>query len=121
MLPAWVCLSFLNAVMCTKLILSYRNIGEPYHCQRSWRRTIRWLHWLPCRLPRCQLVDRKFDSSLALVTFYTNDNSKVSRERPIERCLECGNVVKLNYTGPETDAHARKYIPYENHFTRTSP
>ncbi|KAJ5921413.1 hypothetical protein N7466_009739 [Penicillium verhagenii] len=27
----------------------------------------------------------------------------VSRERPIERCNECGNVVKLNYIGPETD------------------
>jgi cytochrome c oxidase subunit 5b len=32
---------------------------------------------------------------------------QVSRERPIERCNECGNVVKLNYIGPEEDPHAR--------------
>ncbi|KAL4873301.1 hypothetical protein BDV12DRAFT_160797 [Aspergillus spectabilis] len=28
----------------------------------------------------------------------------VSRDRPLERCGECGNVVKLNYVGPD-DAH----------------
>lgn len=31
---------------------------------------------------------------------------QVTRERPIERCNECGNVVKLNYIGPEEDPHA---------------
>ncbi|KAF3928451.1 hypothetical protein ABW20_dc0103029 [Dactylellina cionopaga] len=25
----------------------------------------------------------------------------LSRERPIERCTECGNVIKMEYTGPE--------------------
>ncbi|KAL4875912.1 cytochrome c oxidase subunit VB-domain-containing protein [Aspergillus karnatakaensis] len=30
----------------------------------------------------------------------------VSRERPLERCNECGNVVKLNYIGPLEDPHA---------------
>ncbi|KLJ10629.1 cytochrome c oxidase subunit 4, mitochondrial [Blastomyces silverae] len=30
----------------------------------------------------------------------------VSRERPIERCSECGNVVKMDYVGPEDDPHA---------------
>lgn len=33
---------------------------------------------------------------------------QVSRDRPIERCGECGNVVKLNYVGPLEDPHARK-------------
>ncbi|QKX53537.1 uncharacterized protein TRUGW13939_00616 [Talaromyces rugulosus] len=33
----------------------------------------------------------------------------VSRERPIERCNECGNVVKLNYVGPEEDPHAHDH------------
>ncbi|EEH18763.2 cytochrome c oxidase subunit 4, mitochondrial [Paracoccidioides brasiliensis Pb03] len=30
----------------------------------------------------------------------------VSRKRPIERCSECGNVVKMEYIGPESDPHA---------------
>ncbi|KAI1005389.1 hypothetical protein K3495_g2826 [Podosphaera aphanis] len=30
----------------------------------------------------------------------------VSRSRPIERCPECGNVVKMQYIGPEDDPHA---------------
>lgn len=33
---------------------------------------------------------------------------QVSRERPLERCGECGNVVKLNYIGPLEDPHARE-------------
>ncbi|KAJ5888219.1 Cytochrome c oxidase subunit 4 [Penicillium taxi] len=33
----------------------------------------------------------------------------VSRDRPIERCNECGNVVKLNYIGPEEDPHAHDH------------
>lgn len=33
---------------------------------------------------------------------------KVSRDRPIERCGECGNVIKLNYIGPEDDHSHRK-------------
>lgn len=30
----------------------------------------------------------------------------MSRERPIERCPECGNVLKMEYVGPEDDPHA---------------
>lgn len=30
----------------------------------------------------------------------------MSRERPIERCPECGNVLKMEYVGPEEDPHA---------------
>ncbi|CAD6444029.1 41ce7c69-b414-41cb-b9f7-9f0c056ec7c8 [Sclerotinia trifoliorum] len=29
----------------------------------------------------------------------------MSRDRPIERCPECGNVLKMEYVGPQTDAH----------------
>lgn len=36
---------------------------------------------------------------------------QVSRDRPLERCGECGNVVKLNYVGPEEDPHARMSLP----------
>lgn len=43
-------------------------------------------------------------SGIKLISF------QVSRERPIERCLECGNVVKLNYVGPEED-HSRACYP----------
>lgn len=32
---------------------------------------------------------------------------QVSRDRPIERCNECGNTVKLDYIGPLEDPHAR--------------
>lgn len=30
----------------------------------------------------------------------------MSRDRPIERCTECGNVLKMEYVGPEDDPHA---------------
>ncbi|BCS29156.1 cytochrome c oxidase subunit IV [Aspergillus puulaauensis] len=33
----------------------------------------------------------------------------VSRERPLERCSECGNVVKLNYVGPLDDPHSHDH------------
>jgi cytochrome c oxidase subunit 5b len=33
----------------------------------------------------------------------------VSRERPIERCSECGNVIKMEYVGPTEDPHAHDH------------
>lgn len=29
----------------------------------------------------------------------------MSRDRPIERCPECGNVLKMEYVGPPDEAH----------------
>ncbi|KAG9246498.1 subunit IV of cytochrome c oxidase [Calycina marina] len=33
----------------------------------------------------------------------------VSRERPIERCPECGGVYKMEYVGPEDDPHSHDH------------
>ncbi|RDL39684.1 Subunit IV of cytochrome c oxidase [Venustampulla echinocandica] len=33
----------------------------------------------------------------------------MSRERPVERCPECGNVLKMEYIGPEEDPHAHDH------------
>lgn len=30
----------------------------------------------------------------------------MSRDRPVERCPECGNVLKMEYVGPQEDPHA---------------
>ncbi|KAM5432819.1 Cytochrome c oxidase subunit 4 [Microsporum audouinii] len=30
----------------------------------------------------------------------------VSKDRPIERCSECGNTIKMEYVGPKEDPHA---------------
>lgn len=46
--------------MC-RWLMCYRNVGGPHPRQWSWWRTICRLHRLPCRLPHCQLVDRKLD------------------------------------------------------------
>ncbi|KAL4775619.1 cytochrome c oxidase subunit VB-domain-containing protein [Aspergillus nidulans var. acristatus] len=59
------------------------------------------------------IVNGAGDEQYAGCTGYPADSHHVnwltvSRERPIERCLECGNVVKLNYIGPEEDPHARE-------------
>ncbi|WEW58907.1 Cytochrome c oxidase subunit 4 [Emydomyces testavorans] len=37
----------------------------------------------------------------------------VSRERPLERCSECGNCIKMEYIGPKEDDHhhAEVYEP----------
>src|ERR1700761_9803506 len=33
----------------------------------------------------------------------------VSRDRPIERCAECGNVIKMEYVGPQDDGHGHEH------------
>ncbi|KAI5780002.1 putative cytochrome c subunit VB [Geopyxis carbonaria] len=39
----------------------------------------------------------------------------VSKDRPIERCPECGSVYKMDYVGPETDAHAHDHHDAHHH------
>lgn len=34
---------------------------------------------------------------------------QVSRDRPIERCPECGGVYKMEYVGPQDDPHAHDH------------
>lgn len=33
----------------------------------------------------------------------------VSRDRPYERCDECGNTIKMEYVGPTEDPHAHDH------------
>ncbi|CZR57280.1 probable subunit IV of cytochrome c oxidase [Phialocephala subalpina] len=39
----------------------------------------------------------------------------MSRDRPIERCPECGNVLKMEYLGPTEDAHAHDHHDAHGH------
>jgi cytochrome c oxidase subunit 5b len=39
----------------------------------------------------------------------------MSRERPIERCPECGNVLKMEYVGPEADPHHHGHEEHGDH------
>ncbi|TLD23473.1 Sodium transport ATPase 2 [Venturia nashicola] len=39
----------------------------------------------------------------------------VSRDRPIGRCGECGNVVKMEYVGPEDDGHGHGHDDHHAH------
>ncbi|KAJ5307666.1 hypothetical protein N7476_008322 [Penicillium atrosanguineum] len=60
------------------------------------------------------IVSGAGDEQYAGCTGYPVDSHQVnwltvSRERPIERCNECGNVVKLNYVGPEEDPHSHDH------------
>ncbi|KAI9705284.1 MAG: Cytochrome c oxidase subunit 4 [Bogoriella megaspora] len=39
----------------------------------------------------------------------------VSRDRPIERCMECGSVYKMEYVGPQEDAHGHGHDGHDHH------
>ncbi|RAL68580.1 hypothetical protein DID88_007299 [Monilinia fructigena] len=38
----------------------------------------------------------------------------MSRDRPVERCPECGNVLKMEYVGPQEDAHNHHHEHHED-------
>ncbi|KAL1977598.1 hypothetical protein VTN31DRAFT_457 [Thermomyces dupontii] len=64
------------------------------------------------------IVNSAGDEQYAGCTGYPADSHPVnwltvSRKRPIERCNECGNVIKLNYVGPEKDEHGHDHHGYE--------
>lgn len=65
------------------------------------------------------LVRSAGDEQYAGCTGYPRDSHEVnwltmSRERPIERCPECGQVYKMNYVGPTDDhAHHHDHHGYE--------
>ncbi|KAJ5131011.1 uncharacterized protein N7515_007050 [Penicillium bovifimosum] len=66
------------------------------------------------------IVNSAGDEQYAGCTGYPVDSHQVnwltvSRERPIERCMECGNVVKMNYIGPEEDPHAHDHAHDHGH------
>lgn len=39
------------------------------------------------------------------------EKKQVTKDRPIERCPECGSVYKMNYIGPEDDHHGHHHGP----------
>jgi len=39
----------------------------------------------------------------------------MSRERPIERCPECGSVYKMEYVGPAEDPHSHDHGHHDDH------
>lgn len=43
-----------------------------------------------------------------LESHLTPSNNQMSRARPVERCPECGNVLKMEYVGPPDDPHAHR-------------
>ncbi|KAK5800651.1 hypothetical protein VI817_002863 [Penicillium citrinum] len=72
------------------------------------------------------MVNGAGDEQYAGCTGYPADSHQVnwltvSRERPIERCLECGNVVKLNYIGPEEDPHSHDHDHGHHHPPHEEP
>lgn len=46
---------------------------------------------------------------------------QMSRERPIERCPECGNVLKMDYVGPQEDPHAHDAHGHDHHHGYEEP
>ncbi|ROV90094.1 hypothetical protein VMCG_09773 [Cytospora schulzeri] len=39
----------------------------------------------------------------------------ITRERPVERCPECGNVYKMEYLGPQDHGHDHDHHGHDHH------
>lgn len=39
----------------------------------------------------------------------------MSKDRPVERCPECGSVYKMEYVGPTEDPHAHGHDAHDAH------
>ncbi|KAI9861303.1 MAG: Cytochrome c oxidase subunit 4 [Vezdaea acicularis] len=46
---------------------------------------------------------------------------QMSRDRPVERCPECGNVLKMEYVGPQDDPHAHDHGHADGHHNYEEP
>ncbi|CAK7567956.1 MAG: Cytochrome c oxidase subunit 4 [Sporothrix epigloea] len=60
------------------------------------------------------LVRSAGDEQFAGCTGFPVDSHSViwvglSKERPVDRCSECGNVYKMNYVGPQDDGHGHHH------------
>jgi hypothetical protein len=74
------------------------------------------LYWLSCRFSRHDLADGMFLHRVYVKAWRILIGSlKMSRDRPIERCPECGNVLKMEYIGPTEDAHSHDHHGHDAH------
>lgn len=49
------------------------------------------------------------ESALLGLEYFLTRISQMSKDRPIERCPECGSVYKMEYVGPAEDPHAHDH------------
>jgi len=46
---------------------------------------------------------------------------RMTRERPVERCPECGSAYKMDYVGPTEDAHDHDHGHHDHHAAPEEP
>jgi cytochrome c oxidase subunit 5b len=54
-------------------------------------------------------------------TLCADVHGQMSRERPVERCPECGNVLKMEYVGPMDDPHDHGHDDHGHHHKHEDP
>lgn len=90
----------------------HRNHGEPRYGALGWRRAVRRLHRCPGRLAQRHLARCRSPVHDSFVVHA--DPLQMSKERPIERCPECGSVYKMEYVGPADDGHHHHHHGHED-------
>src|SRR5687768_5193852 len=53
--------------------------------------------------------------SFLIFNYPLTRSSQMSKDRPIERCPECGSVYKMEYVGPTEDPHAHGHDAHDAH------